>query len=272
MVVHARTPFESLEIRRDGQVTVVPVSVVVSPGGPTADLVFVTVKAADTGSTAPHLAATCGPATLTVVVQNGLDQASRVAPFLDDGTGPATTALAYVAAEREHPGRVHHIHGNLLVVDEAHAATVGRAVSPGMRVRGSADMATECWRKLLGNLVANPITALTQRHMDVMASPGIGGLARSVLMEAVAVGRAEGADLSESEVDGILERMMSYGSETASSMYYDRMAGRPMEHQYLTGEVVRRGAAHGIAVPVNATMLALLGAIDNESGDTGRQG
>jgi 2-dehydropantoate 2-reductase len=53
-----------------------------------------------------------------------------------------------------------------------------------------------------------------------------------------------------------------YGDQTGSSMLYDRLAGRPLEHQFLTGEVVRRGQARGLPVPLNAAMLALLDAID----------
>ena len=45
-------------------------------------------------------------------------------------------------------------------------------------------------------------------------------------------------------------------------MLYDRLAGRPTEHQYLTGEVVRRGDLHGIDVPTYRTLLALLEALD----------
>ena len=45
-------------------------------------------------------------------------------------------------------------------------------------------------------------------------------------------------------------------------MLYDRLAGQPLEHQHLTGEVVRRAKAHGIPVPLNAALLALLEALD----------
>ncbi len=57
-------------------------------------------------------------------------------------------------------------------------------------------MWTATWRKLLGNLVANPITTLTLRRIGVMSDPGIAALARGLLTEAVDVGRAEGADLT----------------------------------------------------------------------------
>ena len=65
-------------------------------------------------------------------------------------------------------------------------------------------------------------------------------------------------------IDPMVEGTAQYGPETGSSMLYDRMAGRPMEHQFLTGEVVRRGAALGIPTPLNAGILALLEAIDRE--------
>ena len=128
-------------------------------------------------------------------------------------------------------------------------------------MRGSDDMVTAGWEKLLGNLVANPITSLTLRHMDVMTSPGIFDLARNILTEAVAVGKAEGAKLADNAIDVVLSRLGKYGPETGNSMLYDRLAGRPTEHQYLTGEVVRRAAKHGISVPVNAALLALLEAL-----------
>jgi 2-dehydropantoate 2-reductase len=45
-------------------------------------------------------------------------------------------------------------------------------------------------------------------------------------------------------------------------MLYDRLAGQPLEHQHLTGEVVRRAERHGIPVPLNFAILALLDALD----------
>lgn len=262
--LRVRTPVDALTVRHDGVETTVPAAISATPCGPVADVVFLVVKATDTASAAPHLAALCGPGTLTVVVQNGLDQAARVAPFLPPGAGPVSPALAYVAAERLAPGRIHHIHGNLLIVPAEHSARIAEAVSPAVRVRGTEDFVTESWRKLMANILGNPITTITMRRMDVMRSPGIPELARNVLVEAVTVARAEGADLSDQEIEQVLDGVAGFGPETASSMLYDRLAGRPLEHQHLTGEVVRRGADHGILVPVNAALLALLDAIDQD--------
>ncbi|HET9076078.1 MAG TPA: 2-dehydropantoate 2-reductase N-terminal domain-containing protein, partial [Acidimicrobiales bacterium] len=186
-----RTPIPALVVLRDGEELTPAVRVVTDPGRlpGTADVVFVTVKATDTAGAVGWLAALCGPDTLVVAVQNGLDHQARLAPYLPEGTA-ATPGLAYLAAERLGPGRVRHLGGNLLVVPAADVATVGAAVGEGgMKVRGEEDILSAAWRKLLGNLVANPITALTMRRIDVMRDPGVAELARSILAEAVAVAR-----------------------------------------------------------------------------------
>jgi 2-dehydropantoate 2-reductase len=262
VTLRVRTPFEALVVVHEGDETTVRATISSEPVGPPADVVFLVVKATDTASTAPHLAALCGPRTRTVVVQNGVGHVERVAPLLPPGAGPVVPAITYVAAERLGPGRIHHIHGGRLIVPAEHEMLVAEAVGDGMRVRGTEDFPTEAWRKLFANLVGNPITAITLRHMDVMRSPGIRELARDVVREALAVARAEGAHLTEEDAEEVVDGASRFGPETGSSMLYDRLAGRPMEHQYLTGEVVRRGEAHDIAVPVNRALLALLVAID----------
>jgi 2-dehydropantoate 2-reductase len=196
------------------------------------------------------------------VVQNGLDHSARVAPFMPPGAGPVCPALAYVAAERLSAGRVHHVSGNLLVVPDEQRAAVAGALAPSMEVIGTDDIVTASWRKLLGNAAANPLTAITRRHLDVLASPGMPELARRMIDEAVRVGRAEGAALSEADVERTWARLSGYGAETGTSMLYDRLAGRPIEIDYLTGEIVRRGAEHGIDVPANTMVLALLRATE----------
>ena len=267
VVLAVRTPIDGLVVEHhpDGPTADVPVTVVSDPAAESTpvDVVFLTVKATDTAAAAGWLQRWAGPAVPVIAVQNGLGHADRLAPYIPTGT-PVYAGLAYVAAERLEAGRVRHLAGNLLIVPTAAADLVTSAVGGpgGMRVRGAEDMVTESWRKLLGNLVANPITALTMRRIDVMGDPGIADLARGVLAEAVAVGRAAGAALEEAEIERVVEGTGRYGPATGSSMLYDRLAGRPLEHQYLTGEVVRRGRALGVATPLNSALLALLEATD----------
>ena len=264
VTVCVRTPIDSLVLERDGQVLTLPVAIAAETSvlaDDPVDVVFLTVKATDTAEAGPWLARLCGPGTLIASAQNGLDHAARLAPCLP--AGRVAPALAYIAAERLGPGRVRFLAGNGLVVPVEVEPILVQAVGlGGLAVRGATDIRTAVWQKLLGNLVANPVTALTMRRIGVMREPGIEDLARGLLLEALQVGRADGARLRDEDVEAVLTGTGQYGERTGSSMLYDRLAGRPMEHQFLTGEVVRRGATHGIPVPLNSALLALLEAVD----------
>jgi 2-dehydropantoate 2-reductase len=268
--VCVRTPIDSLVLERDGEEQTLGVHIASSPSelpaGPV-DILWITTKATDTASAASWIGAACGPQTLVASAQNGLDHSARLADWVP--AQQVAPTLAYVAAERLSPGRVRHLAGNLLVVPEPAGATITDAVSEGgLLVRSTGDMLTACWRKLLGNLVANPITALTRRRIGVMREEGVAELARGLLSEAVEVGVAEGARLSQRDIDVVVEGTTTYGDTTGSSMLYDILDGRPLEYRYITGEVVRRGRAHGIATPLNSTIFTLLSALDQGRGDT----
>jgi ketopantoate reductase len=82
-----------------------------------------------------------------------------------------------------------------------------------------------------------------------------------LLAEAVAVGMAEGARLSGEDVQRTLEFYDGFASEDGTSMLYDRLAGRPLEHEHVSGTVVRLGRRHGVPVPANQALYALPGAL-----------
>ncbi|WP_206305774.1 ketopantoate reductase family protein [Actinacidiphila soli] len=115
------------------------------------------------------------------------------------------------------------------------------------------------WRKLLSNLAANP---LTERRVDVFTEPDMARLASEVLSEAVAVARAEGAEIGERDVRKTLDLYAMNPAGGGTSMLYDRLAGRPLEHEHITGVVVRAGKRHGIPTPLNTALLTLLRALD----------
>jgi 2-dehydropantoate 2-reductase len=263
VVVGVRTPISGLALQGpDGTWEDLPVTLLSSPDEMTApgDVVFLTVKATDTAGAAPWLERMCGPESILAVVQNGLDHVARVAPFAP----PRTTivpGLIYLAAERLAAGRVKQISRGRMIVPTEVVEPIEAAVAP-LRVRGTDDVLTATWSKLLANVVANPLTALTLRRVDVLAEPDMAELARGVLREAWAVARAVGAQVDYDLVDEIVGTVGQYGAATGSSMLYDRLAGRPMEHSYITGEVVRHGRRLGIPVPLNTAVLTLLDALD----------
>ncbi len=127
----------------------------------------------------------------------------------------------------------------------------------------SADFTTTSWKKLLTNIVANPITALTLQRLAVLQRDDIRALCLAILEEAIAVAAADGALVSECDAQGALAMVLGFPAEGGTSMLFDRLAGRRLEVEAVTGTVVALGERHGIPTPLNRALLALLRAIDD---------
>lgn len=265
VTVCARTPFEGLRIDSGGRTRRVDVRVASEPkGAHPAGWVLLTTKAQDTAGAAPWMEQLVRPGTKLVVVQNGIGQRERGEAIARGAR--VVPAVIYCSVERVAPGRVVHHGGARLVVprDEASPDLVRLFEGTTFAVEETHDFATVAWRKLLSNLVGNPITALTLRRTGVLREPRIRELAAAILAEALAVAPAEGARLAEADADHVLAGLDRHGSEAGTSMLYDRLAGRTLEHRYLTGALVEAADRHGIPVPVNRTLLALLDAVSGQ--------
>ncbi|MBW0127149.1 2-dehydropantoate 2-reductase [Pseudonocardia oceani] len=222
--------------------------------------VVLATKIHQSATAAPWLDALAGPDTVVVAAQNGIDHAERVPPALRGRVAPA---LVYVNAERTGPGQVRarRTERELVLADDGPGrAAAGLFASTWLRVEAVADFRTAAWRKLLTNVVVNPITALTARRVEVLREPAVAELALAALREAVAVGRAEGADLPDGAAGEALRWLQGLPAGATTSMLQDRLAGRALEVDGLTGAVVRLAARHGVDAPASRALLALTAA------------
>ena len=243
-----------------------------------ADWVLLCTKTQDTAAAAPWLARLCAPATSVAVLQNGIDHTARVAPLAHGAK--VVPVIVYYNGERlvqdRKPDRdVKLLHVRLrqgadqdllAADDEAGRAFTQLFEGTPLRVRNSADFATAAWRKLLINAIASPITALTLQRQAVLRRPDIKEVCLAILSEAIAVGRAEGAKLTDDEAERAMAALFTFPPDAGTSMYFDRLAGRPLEHMALTGAIVAAGERHGIATPINRALLTLLAAISDAPG------
>ncbi len=264
IVCGGHTPIDHIAITEDGAVDSWPViHTDVQSDIAGVDTVVLAVKAQQTESASGWLRAASSPDTTVVVAQNGIEQRDRVAPFV--GEARIVPAVVYLNVERTAQGTaVLRRAGarDLVLPDDAPSGALAEQLRAGrMRVDLDEDFLTTSWRKLLTNITANPLTALTGRRVEVMRDPGIAAIARSIMTEAVAVAQAEGAGLTDDDVQGVLDWLDGIPAGSTTSMREDRVAGRPLEYDALTGAVVRAGERHGIDVPVNRLILALLAAI-----------
>ncbi|MHC1947847.1 2-dehydropantoate 2-reductase [Bradyrhizobium sp. UFLA06-06] len=261
VVACVRRPLGRLTVERAEGTVEVPLRALTDPAAATpVDWVLLSTKAQDTESSAPWLQRLCGPRTRVAVLQNGIGHAERLASLL--GAATVVPTIVYYNGERLAPDRVRFRRAGeheFAVADD----TDGRAFEAlldgtAMRVRRSADFTTLAWRKLLLNAVANPITALTLQRQAVFRRADVKVLCRAILEEAANVGRADGAQLAPDEAELMLAALLTYPPDAGTSMYFDRVAGRPFEADALTGAIVAAGERHGVPTPLNGLLLTLL--------------
>lgn len=230
-----------------------------------ADWVLLCTKTQQTEGASPWLERLCAPTTSVAVLQNGIDHLARVTPLVGDAT--VVPVLVYYNGERLADDRVRLRQGadqDMVVAnDEAGRSFAKLFEATPLRIHCGADFATQAWRKLLINAIASPITALTQQRQAVLRRPDMQALCRAILDEAIAVGRAEGAMFADDEVARTLATMFTFAGELGTSMYFDRIAERPLEHEALNGAIVAAGERHGIATPINRALVTLLRAISD---------
>jgi 2-dehydropantoate 2-reductase len=265
VVACVRTPIGRLTLEQPGGTHDLALRVLADPTkADPVDWVLLCTKSHQTAATAPWLDRLCVSSTRVAVLQNGIGHVERVAPLVNAAV--VLPVVVYFNGERLAADRVRLRQGadrDLAVADDdAGRAFAALFAGTALRVLVSDDFVTLAWRKLLINAVANPITTLTLQRQAVLRRPDVQQLCLAVLDEAVAVARAAGARLANDEGARALATLFTFSGELGTSMYFDRLAGRPLEVEALTGAVVAAAECHGIAVPLNRALLALLRAVD----------
>lgn len=264
VVACVRRPIDRFVLEQPERSVEVSLRAVTDPAqAPHVDWVLLCTKTQQTPSAAPWLARLCDPSTRVAVLQNGIGHVARVAPLA--GEARVVPAIVYYNGERlgaDHVRLRHVAEHDLAVADDADGRAFAQLLDgTPLRVHLSRDFATLAWRKLLINAVANPVTALTLQRQAVLRRDDIKALCIALLDEAVAVARADGAQLAEDESQQSMATLLTYPPGAGTSMYFDRLAGRSLEVEALTGAIVAAGTRLDIATPLNAALLALLRAV-----------
>lgn len=256
----SRQPFTAITLTApDGTVRTQPIKVVAAKDAPVADWVLLCVKAHQVASAADALQACVGSQTRVAVLQNGVEHRENVAPYVSVpivpvvvdvpssklGTGAASwRSPARMAAQNDADGRA--------FCDLFTGTFIATTVSD--------DLLTTMWRKLCVNAGGGAVLCLTGKPMKVFHEPGVADVARAILTECVAVGRAAGAKLDDSVIEEQMQRWLAAGPEETNSMLDDFRAGRPTEWNARNGVLVRKGREYGVATPVSDLLVPLLAA------------
>jgi 2-dehydropantoate 2-reductase len=237
-----------------------------------ADIVLLCVKTLDTESAGRTVAPWLEPDATVVSLQNGVDNIERLraAAGID-----ALPAVVYVAAAMAGPGHVRHTGRGDLVVGEALRPDGSRPAADraervaalftraGVPCRVSERIETELWAKLAMNCAWNAISALTRtRYGELLQRTEAREIIRAATLETAAVAGAAGITLPGEELVAAAFRLGEAMPHAVSSTAQDIERGRPTEIDALNGYVAARGAALGVATPVNHTLHALVRLIE----------
>jgi 2-dehydropantoate 2-reductase len=226
------------------------------------DVVVLAMKAHQLGAVAADVPLLCGPHTVIVPMQNGIpywyfhklagpfeghtlhsvDPDGRIGRSI--GADKVLGCVVYPASELIAPGVIRHIEGDRFPLGELDGATSARAqrVSEAFQRAGFkapllADIRSEIWLKLWGNLVFNPVSALTRATLvDICRFAPTRELAASMMSEAQRVAAKLGVTFRVS-IDKRIAGAEKVGAHK-TSMLQDVEAGREPEIEALVGSVV----------------------------------
>ncbi|WP_313277982.1 2-dehydropantoate 2-reductase [Kosakonia cowanii] len=221
------------------------------------DLLLVTLKAWQVSDAVKGLVASLSPTTPVLLLHNGMGTVEELKslpnPLLMGTTTHAArrdgNVIIHVASGITHIGPARAQDGEF-----SYLADTLQMALPDVAWHNTIRPAL--WRKLAVNCVINPLTALRDcKNGDLRDVPEeIEKIAREV----AAVIEREGHHISADELIAYVHQVIESTAENISSMLQDVRAMRHTECDYITGYLLRRARAHGIAVPENARLFDLI--------------
>lgn len=237
------------------------------------DLIVLAIKAADVTVGARQALPMLGPATPVLTIQNGLGSAETVAGIVGAERVAVGIASGF-GASRVAPGHVHHnamramrfgAHSSL---PHATVETIARAwTDAGFDAAAVTDIAAMQWEKLICNAAYSAPCALTGMTVgQVMDDPEMAPVSRAAATEAWTVARASGIAVAVTDPVAHARDFGAQMPDAKPSALLDHEARRLSEIDVINGAVPRQGARVGVAAPVNATLTALIKAIERQWG------
>ncbi len=238
-----------------------------------AELVLVAVKHHHLPEAIQDLGGVVGGATILLSVMNGITSEGA----LGRAFGPEKILHGFVLgtdAVREEAATRYSSTGKLVfgaVPDgsaDPRVAAVKRLLDrAGIPCEVPDDILREQWRKFVLNVGVNQVSAVLRapyRGFHDVAE--VRELTRLAALEAVAVGRAEGVNVTAEDVERVFPIVARLAPDGKTSMLQDVEACRKTEVEMLAGTVLELAAKHGVEAPVNALLRTMISALEGMAG------
>jgi 2-dehydropantoate 2-reductase len=231
------------------------------------DLILFCVKSFDTDSAAESLAPMIGDNTRILSLQNGIDNAEKIARKWN--ALRTLAGVVYIAGQISAPGVMLHSAGGKIIFGELDGSISGTAKLIAQVLAGAGipcDLHQEIqkvqWTKLLWNAAFCAISCLTRANMQqILASEPLIKLAFGCMVEVQAAALTRGIVLSRELLDEAVAFSKGLG-EFRPSMLQDLEGGKPLEYEALNGIIVNLLHQAGKQAPINQTFYATLQYLD----------
>lgn len=238
------------------------------------ELILFCVKSYDTIATARLLDGCLAEGGAVMTIQNGVENEAALCTVL-----PRESVMggnARVGAELTAPGKLLHTASGIIEFGELDGSETPRAQRmaeafkrAGVFGQFTRDLKSVRWKKLMGNNGTNTVSALARCTLgEMFAEPESDALVLRLINETAMVGRAEGAKISDEDVEALynVARNFSNASAIKTSTLQDLERGKRLEYDAISGAVVRAARRHSLSVPATETVHALLKLLDAHRG------
>ncbi|MEO7272550.1 MAG: 2-dehydropantoate 2-reductase [Vicinamibacterales bacterium] len=232
------------------------------------DVVLVAIKAYDNDTAFPLIAPMLGPDTAILTLQNGVDSVAELAKRY--GELAIIGGTTYVATALAEPGVIEQTGSHRRIVMgevfgepprlSARVRAIGEALaSADIHVETVEDGRVPIWEKFIMLVSIAAFTGAARLPIGPLwADPAIGAQLLEGCREIERVARAEGVPVAADIIERIRTYISNIPPTMRSSLLIDLSMGKRTEVEALQGAVVRRAARAGVAVPVIATLYAVL--------------
>jgi 2-dehydropantoate 2-reductase len=223
------------------------------------DVILLTVKGFALEAALDDITPAVGAGTVILPVLNGMRHVDILrARFGEEAVGGCVCRVATTLDEDGQVIQISALHEIIYGEFDGRPSQRMHALDRFMRGAGfdarlSSAIEREMWEKWMLLASVNATICLMRGNLgEVEAAPEGRDFILGVLNEVVAVISAVGASPSDAAVTEVTAQLTQKGSTQTSSMYRDLEKGRRVEVEEIIGDLVRRGRAASVPVPILA--------------------
>lgn len=218
------------------------------------DIVLISVKGYALEQALVDVKPAVGPSTVVIPLLNGMRHVQILRDML--GADAVWGGMCQINATLDADGDVVRMMDMQLMVfgpfqpSPLLGAVAAELTGAGFTVRASEVIEQEMWEKWVFLAALGAVTTLARGTVaDVLDAPGGPEFALAVAAEVTAVATAAGFPPREPTRARLHERVTTPGVPATSSMYRDMLAGAPVEHEPIIGDLVAHADRLGVPVP-----------------------